>query len=115
MSVGVHWHDGPVIASEQDALDVLAATYGSAAEVLAIPVERLSPDFFRLRSGLAGAILQKWRNYGFRVAIVGDIGRWTAGSRALGDFVRESNRGGQVLFVADAAELAARLGAPASR
>lgn len=109
MAAEIHWHDGPVIASEQDALEALGATYGSEAEILAVTVDRLSPDFFRLRSGLAGAVLQKWRNYGFRVAIVGDISRWTEQSEALRDFVRESNRGGQVLFVADAAELAARL------
>ena len=34
---------------------------------------RLSPDFLRLSTGLAGDVLQKFVNYGLRVAIVGDV------------------------------------------
>lgn len=70
-----------------------------------IPVARLSPDFFRLGTGLAGALLQKFTNYHLRVAIVGDISAYTDKSAPLRDFVRESNRRGQVRFLASEAEL----------
>ena len=44
-----------------------------------------------------------------RVAILGDIGEAVARSAALRDFVRESNRGRHVWFVADRMELERRL------
>ena len=73
-----------------------------------MPVARLDPAFFDLRSGVAGDIVQKFVNYGLRLAVVGDISESLERSGALRDFVRESNRGRQVWFVADEAELARR-------
>ena len=103
--------DGPLIAREADAADLIGEAYGSGAAWIAIPVGRLAPDFFRLRTGLAGAVLQKLVTYGYRVAIVGDVAGAVAASDALRDFVRESNRGTQVWFVADEGALEARLAA----
>ena len=48
-------------------------------------------------------------NYRIRLAIVGDLGEYTAESDALRDYVWESNRGDQVWFVRDDEELAKRL------
>lgn len=107
--VTVGFYAGPVIAAEADSNDVIGSTYGLGVDLVAIPVERLVEDFFWLSSGLAGAVLQKFQNYGFRVAILGDISRFTAESPSLRDFVYESNRRGQTLFLADRAELEARL------
>src|SRR5688572_9654724 len=83
---------GAPIASEQDALDLIGAAFGQA-EIVAIPAERLAERFFVLRTGLAGAIMQKFVNYRVRLVIVGDISAHLAGSTALQDLVRESNRG----------------------
>ena len=101
--------DGPPVAGEQDALDLLGDAFGAGAEVLVVPVERLAADFFRLRTGVAGAVVQKFVNYRLRLVVVGDITEHVAASTALRDFVREANRGGQTWFVADEAELEARL------
>lgn len=68
-------------------------------------MSRLSPDFFRLSTGLAGAVLQKCTNYSFRLAIVGDISAHTAKSGPLRDFVYESNKRGDVRFVDSLADL----------
>ena len=108
-SLTVAHYDGPVMATEADAIDVIGSCYGLEVDVIAIPVERLADDFFRLRTGLAGAVLQKFQNYGFRVAIIGDIACWTAASGAFSDFVIESNRRGQVLFLPDLVSLESRL------
>lgn len=97
--------EGPQIASEADALDLIGEAGFSGADTLVIPVSRLSPDFFRLSTGLAGAILQKCTNYRLRVAIVGDISEYTAKSGPLRDFVYESNKHGAVRFLASEAEL----------
>ncbi len=102
---------GPAIAREADELDLIGATYGLAVAWIALPSARLSGDFFDLRTGLAGAVLQKVVNYGLKVAILGDLSRETAASKPLADFVRESNRGAQVWFLRDEAELEARLAA----
>jgi hypothetical protein len=58
---------------------------------------------------VAGEVVQKFVNYRLRLAIVGDLTTHLAVSAALRDFVRESNRGRQLWFVADDAELDARL------
>lgn len=100
-----------MIARESDALDLIGETYGSDVAWVAIPLGRLSEAFFELRSGLAGAVLQKLTNYRLRVAIVGDVARHGEASKAFADFVTESNRGSHVWFVHDEAELEARLAA----
>ncbi|MDB5539183.1 MAG: hypothetical protein JWQ89_910 [Devosia sp.] len=107
--VTVAFYDGPIIAREANATGVIGACYGQGIDLLAIAVESLADDFFWLSSGLAGAVLQKFQNYGFRVAILGDISRFTAESPSLRDFVHESNRRGQVLFLPGRDALAGRL------
>jgi hypothetical protein len=101
--------EGPEIGSERSAVDLIGDTYGQEIDIIAIPAARLSPDFLTLRTGIAGAFLQKFMTYGYRVAIVGDISAATLASQALRDFVAESNRGTHVLFVRDADELRQRL------
>lgn len=103
------WYDGAPVISEREAIDVIGDTYGQDIDLVVFPAELLPDDFFWLSTGLAGAVLQKFQNYGFRVAIVGDIARFTTESPSLRDFVYESNSRGQTLFVPDRAELEARL------
>ncbi|MFI7598391.1 DUF4180 domain-containing protein [Actinoplanes sp. NPDC049681] len=91
-------HPGATICEVQDALDVIGAAFGRA-DTVAIAAERLDEQFFRLRSGLAGEIMQKFVNYRIRLAIVGDISAHTAASDALRDLVRESNERDHVWFV----------------
>lgn len=105
--------DGPPVATEQDALDVIGATYAQS-EVVALPVARLSERFFTLDNGVAGAIMQKFVNYRVRLAIVGDITEHLAASSALRALVHESNRGRQIWFVPDLDALDAHLGQPSS-
>jgi hypothetical protein len=101
--------DGPKLSNECDANDLLSAAFEHSATLVAIPVERLSDDFFRLNTRLAGEVVQKFVNYKVRLAIVGDISRQIAQSKALHDFVYEANRGQPLWFVKDMAELEARL------
>ena len=89
--------EGPPLSSEEDARDLIGETYGSGADVVAIPVERLAPDFWTLSNQKAGHFIQKFVNYGLRVAIVGDVSAQVEKSKALRDFVYESNRRGREL------------------
>lgn len=95
---------GPVVSTPQDALDLIGP-----AGVVALPVERLDPRFFDLRTGLAGEIMQKFVNYRTQLAVVGDVSAWTARSEAFAALVRESNRGRHVWFVDDLDGLDAHL------
>ncbi|CAM04832.1 uncharacterized protein DUF4180 [Saccharopolyspora erythraea NRRL 2338] len=100
--------DGPPVATEQDVLDLIGATY-FGAEVVAVPVSRLPERFFTLSTRFAGEVMQKFANYRLRLAVVGDISRHLAASSALRALVHESNRGEQVWFVPDLDSLDARL------
>jgi hypothetical protein len=102
--------DGPVLAKAGDVSDYISAAWEHEAALVAIPVERLADDFFRLRTGLAGEAIQKFVNYRIRLALIGDIARFVEASDALRDFVVESNRGDHVWFVMDLDALRAKLG-----
>ncbi len=101
--------DGKSIEGERDAVELIGEASQRGANLVAIPADRLAEDFFRLRTGLAGAILQKFVTYRMRLAVVGDISSYVSASSALRDFVCETNRGEHVWFVADAGELSKRL------
>ena len=100
--------DGPVLTTEQDALNLIGAAF-LGAKVVAIPVQRLDEQFFSLGTRFAGEIMQKFVNYQLHLAVVGDISRHLAASSALTALAQESNQGGQVWFVPDLASLDARL------
>jgi hypothetical protein len=101
---------GPLIRTQDDAMDLIATTFvPGGAETIVVPVERLDPDFFRLSSGIAGEVVQKFANYRRRLVILGDVSAYTEASTAFRDWVREANRGHDTWFVADDDELGARL------
>lgn len=100
---------GPPIAGERDATDVIGDAFGHEASVVVIPVERLTDDFFTLRTRVAGDIVQKFVNYRLRLVVLGDISSRVEQSTALRDFVIESNRGKQLWFLSTAEEIAGKL------
>ena len=58
------------LTDEQTALDlIMEARYTLGAERIAIEKAAVSPDFFILSTGLAGAVLQKFINYGAKLAV----------------------------------------------
>jgi hypothetical protein len=111
VAVLVYAEAGERICAEHDIDDLIGAAWEQQAQMLVIPVARLAPEFFRLQTGLAGALAQKFANYRLRLAIVGDMSSQLGQSEALRDFVRESNRGSMMWFVPDEDALRARLAA----
>lgn len=92
-----------VITDAQSALDLLmTAKYEAGTKNIAIGKELIAEDFFVLSTGLAGEILQKYINYGGRIAIYGDFSHYT--SKPLKDFIYESNKGHDVFFLQTEAE-----------
>ena len=97
-----------VITDAQSALDVLmTAKYDVGTKNIVISKKLIAEDFFILSSGLAGEVLQKYINYGGRIAIYGDYTHYT--SKPLHDFIYESNKGKDVFFVATKEEAVEKL------
>jgi hypothetical protein len=86
-----------VITEVQDMLDLMGDAGFNNCNRMVLKEQNLHPDFFRLHTGFAGEILQKFSTYGFKLAIVGDFTKYM--SKNLQDFIRESNRGNRVFFV----------------
>ena len=108
--------EGELLRNNRNLNDLISAAWEQHARMLVVPVDRLGDDFFRLRTGIAGEIVQKIVQYHLNLAVVGDISRYVEESTALRDFVHESNRGSQIWFMANLEELEARLkAAPAPR
>lgn len=100
--------DEPVITDTQSAIDLLmSAQYDAGSKDIVIPKQLVVEDFFVLSTGLAGEILQKYVNYGGRMAIYGDYSRYT--SKPLKDFMYESNKGRDFFFVSTRDEAVATL------
>ena len=74
----------------------MSAKYEAGTKNIVIDKKLVAEDFFILSTGLAGEILQKYINYGGRIAIYGDYSRYT--SKPLKDFIYESNKGKDVFF-----------------
>lgn len=96
---------GAPLSAEQDALDLIGETYGTGTEMIVVPAQRFAPGFFDLSTRTAGHFFQKLQNYQMRLAILGDISQHMAASKALRDFVGETNRVGHHLFAPDRAAL----------
>jgi len=82
------------LGKEQDAADLIGACYGYDVWLLMLHAEALSDDFFQLRTGLAGAVLQKLMNYRIRTALV--IPDELAGQGRFKEWVAETNQGSQL-------------------
>lgn len=99
--------DEIIIQSAQDGLDLLGNLYYAGFEKLIIHKQNITADFFELRNGLAGEILQKFSNYRVRLAIVGDFSEFT--SKSLNNFIYESNQNKQVNFLNSVSEALEKL------
>ncbi len=98
-----------VIKDVQSALEMLmTVSYELGTKKIVIDKNLISNDFFVLSTGLAGEILQKYINYGAKLAIFGDYSGYT--SKPLKDFIYESNNGKDFFFVATKEEALDKLG-----
>ena len=85
-----------IIENTDDGLDLLGNLYYQDYDRVVIYEKNIKPDFFNLKTGIAGEILQKFSNYRVRLVIVGDFSKYT--SKSLSDFIFESNKGRHINF-----------------
>ncbi|MDR2183988.1 MAG: DUF4180 domain-containing protein [Clostridiales bacterium] len=100
IAVAVIYSHEIIIADAQSALDLIAdIDYNDNCQRMAINKGAVTPDFFKLGTGMAGEILQKFANYSKKIAIIGDFSGYA--SQSLKDFIYECNRGNFAFFVPD--------------
>ncbi|MFJ8504788.1 DUF4180 domain-containing protein [Streptomyces avermitilis] len=107
--------DGAPLRDEHDVTDLIGEGHQHGAAWVVVPADRLTGDFFHLRTRVAGGIIQKFVNYRMGLAVVGDISRHTDASTPLQDLVREGNRGTQLWFLPHVDALRTRLAEGKSR
>lgn len=98
--------DGLIINDIQDSLDIMANCSYMGASGMVLKDESINSDFFKLSTGFAGEVLQKYSNYKFSLIIIGDFSKYS--SKSLRDFIYESNKLKKILFV-DSLEMAEEL------
>lgn len=82
-----------VLSSEQDAIELVSACFSNDIDSLLLHERSVSPDFFNLRTGLAGAVLNKFQTYNIKTAlIIQDMGLLEGRFKEL---VIESNKGNE--------------------
>ncbi len=79
------------IKTEQDALELIAVCGECGTNLLMLHSEAVSEDFYTLRTGVAGKVLQKFVNYYIKLALVVPDERFNTGK--FKEMVSEPNRG----------------------
>jgi hypothetical protein len=96
-----------IINNVQDALDLMANCGYKGSRKIIVHSKNITPEFFDLKTRIAGDILQKFSNYNVDLAIIGDFSNPT--SKNLRDFIYESNKIGRINFVESLTEAEQRL------
>lgn len=86
-----------ILTDVQSALDLMATiSYETGCNRFILNKNAVIEDFFKLSTGIAGEILQKFVNYNTKFALWGDFSVYT--SKPLKDFIYESNKGNSIYF-----------------
>jgi hypothetical protein len=99
--------DELLIRNAPDALQLMVDLYYQDFEKIIIYEKNLNPDFFDLKNGLAGEIMQKFSNYRLQLSIIGDFSKYPG--KSIRDFIFESNKLGQITFVGSVEEAIKRV------
>lgn len=99
--------DALIIQSAQDGLDLLGNIYYQGFDRIIIYEKNITPDFFDLKTQIAGDILQKFSNYRMPLAIIGDFQKYE--SKSIKDFIFESNKTKHINFAENLPEALERL------
>lgn len=99
--------DEMIIKSVQDGLDLLGNIYYQGFDTMIIHEKNIIPDFFDLKTKIAGEILQKFSNYRILLAIVGDFSKYEG--KSIRDFILESNKTKHINFTENLSEALEKL------
>ncbi|PKF75704.1 DUF4180 domain-containing protein [Chryseobacterium sp. PMSZPI] len=88
--------DEIIIQSVQDGLDLMGDIYYQGFDKVILYEQNITPDFFDLKTKIAGEILQKFSNYRIGLSIIGNVKKYK--SKSLNDFIFESNTARHINF-----------------
>ncbi|MDO4721872.1 DUF4180 domain-containing protein [Porphyromonas circumdentaria] len=95
--------DKIILRSTEDGLDLLGNLYYQGFDKIIIHKKNITPDFFDLKTKIAGDILQKFVQYQMPLIIVSDFSE--CNSKSLSDFIFECNKGKQINFISDLSDI----------
>lgn len=99
--------DEVLINTAEDGLQLIVDLYYQDFGGFIMNEQQITPEFFDLKTGLAGEVLQKISNYRMRLVIVGDFLQYPG--KSIRDFIYESNKGRQVNFLPSVAQALEKL------
>jgi len=82
----------PLMTRVEDATEILEACFSNEVQTVLLYAENVTEGFFDLSSSQAGAVLQRLRNYGIRLAVVCPPGSVRFSSR-FDEMLAEERRG----------------------
>ena len=85
-----------LLTADRHAVDLVGYCGEAETDAILLHGYNLPEAFFDLRTGLAGAVMQKFQNYGVRMAAVLEPGQMN--SRRFREMAGESNRMGSIGF-----------------
>ena len=88
-----------IIRNERDVLDLISACSENDTNKVLLHEANLSPEFFDLKTNLAGAVLQKFANYHLRGAAIISFDKIK--SERFKELIFECNRGNLFRFFED--------------
>lgn len=107
-NIAIVHNDEVIFTDGQSVLDFVATVvYEHNVHKIAVNKAAVTEGFFKLSTGLAGDIVQKFVNYHVRVAIIGAFSSYS--SKPLHDYIYECNQGSYLNFVSTEEEAIKRL------
>jgi len=91
-----------IISTIENGTDTLGNLYYQDFDKVLLYEKNIAPEFFNLKNGMAGEILQKFSNHRVHLVFVGDFSKFD--SKSLHDFIYESNKGQHVNFAGSQVE-----------
>jgi hypothetical protein len=89
--------DRILIGNVEDGLQIMGDLYYQGYDKIIIHETNITPDFFDLKTRLAGEVLQKFSNYRVQLVIIGEFSKYPG--KSIRDFIYESNKGKIVNFL----------------
>ncbi|MFQ5421258.1 MAG: DUF4180 domain-containing protein [Anaerolineae bacterium] len=91
--------DDGLVSRDADVLGLLGSCYEIGANRLLLDEQHLHPDFFDLKTGLAGAIFLKLTNYRAKTAVLATL--VNIQNERFQELIFECNKGQQINFFDD--------------
>lgn len=89
--------DEIILKTTESGLQLLGDLYYQGFDRILIYERNIIPEFFDLKTKIAGDILQKFGQYRMGITIIGDFSKYN--SARLNEFIFESNKGKNINFV----------------